>query len=53
MTENDRDSGIYLIKAPLGKLGIVGVKKDLGLSKIDYESEVVFIAYLKVSKKRG
>ena len=53
VTENDRDSGIYLIKAPLGKLGIVGVKKDLGLSKIDYESEVVFIAYLKVSKKRG
>lgn len=45
------DSSIYAISVPLGKLGIIGVKKGIGLGKENFEDMVYFIAYLPVKKK--
>lgn len=45
ITEADKDNAIYIIKAPVGKLGVLGVKKEIGLTK-SLDSEVIFTAYL-------
>ena len=50
MTQGE-DSSIYEIKAPMGKLGIVGVKKGIGEGKENFEDMVYFIAYLPIKKK--
>lgn len=49
ITEQGRDSDIYILKAPVGKLGLINLKKGIGNSK-GLEEIAIFTAYLAVKK---